>query len=176
MGKIVIIEKNAYFHKCTGYMNIWWLLEYSWVILTPFAVLVDCWITPLWCTGVTEGSKNHPYGPILPYCRHILIHRLDMWPTASIWWPLKYSLVILPPFAMLIDHWVTPLRCTGVTEGSNNQPRVALLAYFDQYTAYVTSSQYLMTPRVLLSNLTTICNAYWLLDSTLVMYRSHRRV
>ena len=99
-----------------------------------------------------------------------------MWPTASIWWPLKYSLVILPPFAMLIDHWVTPLRCTGVTEGSNNQPRVALLAYFDQYTGYVTKRQYLMTPRVLLSNLTTICNAYWPLNSTLMIYRGHRRV
>ena len=51
-----------------------------------------------------------------------------------------------------------------------------LLAYFDQYTGYSTNSQYLMTPRVLISNLTIICSAYWPLDNTLVMYRGHRMV
>ena len=35
-------------------------LEYSWVLLTPIAVLIDRWIALLWCTGGHRTVQKSP--------------------------------------------------------------------------------------------------------------------
>ena len=64
---------------------------------------------------------------------HILINILDIWPTNNIWWPLEYSWVMLKSFAVLIDRWIAPLWCTGVTGWSKNHTRGAILTSFSTY-------------------------------------------
>ena len=99
------------------------------MLLTPSAVLLDCLIASWWSTGVTVESLNHPRDAILAYSINIL----DIWPTDNIWWPLEYSWVLLTPFAVLIDRWIAPLWCTGVTGWSKNHTRGAILTSFSTY-------------------------------------------
>ena len=183
MGKITIIGKNTHFDQYTGYltnrqylMTPRVLLSNLYTIWSPYWPLNNTLVTYRGHRSVQKSPARGNFTILLAYFdqytgystnrQYLMTPRVHLSNPYTIWspyWPLNNTLV-------------TYRGHRSVQKSPARGNFTILLAYFDQYTGYSTNRQYLMTPRVLISNLTTICSAYWPLDSTLVMYRGHRKV